>query len=563
MSDITNAILDSIGVGGLARLRAVDWANEKSRRENIARTRKQYVGILDKDFAPVMDIEDWESASWGETYQDTGNMQMVLPGEIEPGVQNPVVRYLVQTGSDDPDGVFHDAVTIIVERPGGAGTIRRFYRVLDIVAEGGRDYPDKVTVTGLDGIEYLKHLPLWADPSNRSKVVQGQFEDRQRGTAEWVSRKLVGRNLVGYQQQSMFHQLFDGSLTGITALTEGYDDPRRWRDMVPEMHRIICSPVSSGIDSEMCIVAARWDNAWDLLKPTWEAAGILPIVTLWLPGDPQPFADYTTLTVPTVVIDFRPVSALTGSRTLIGQGIRSLARKIDAGDKFTSVTEFSDAATPTRAGQKPWVVFDCEDAPRVTLRKSTDSRFLVGGKSPKVVTAAVKAGIRGLGAAVAVASPRFAAVSNFVADTAADLSADKFLNLNEHIDRDRKRRHGRSGYLSIAKQGEANSMDSIQKAWQAKTETNGGMSVEFTLDSTYPYQPGRDFQLGDTVGLGAWGEVWAAYVSAIEWTSAPGEPVGWSITLGDLRPVADPEALFASNVETIRGRLSRLTSTVN
>ncbi|WP_246815425.1 hypothetical protein [Corynebacterium sp. HMSC11D10] len=563
MADAIEGILEALGLDDTRRILAVDWEGEKRRRENIVYSRGQYVGILDKDFVPVMDIEDWESASWGETYQDTGNMQMVLPGEIAPGVQNPVVRWLMQTGSNDPDGVFHDAVTIIVERRGYSGTLRRFYRVLDIVAEGGRDYPARVTVTGLDGIEYLKHLPLWADPSNRSKVVQAQFEDKQQGSAEWVSRKLIGRNLIGYQQTSMLHQLLDGSATGLTAMTDDYDDPKRWRAMVPERHRLICSPIRSGLPSEWCIVSARWDNAWDLLKPTWEAAGILPIVTLWLPGDPQPFPDHTTLTMPTVLVDFRPVSMLTGSRTLLGQGIRSLSRKIDAGDRFTSVTQFSDQATPTRAGKQPWVVFDCEEAPRMTLRKSTDARFLVGGKSPKMVNAATKAAIKGAGAAFAFFFPRTAAVVEYVADTAADLSADRFLNLNEMEDRDRRRRHGRSGYIAVAKQGEANSIDAIQKAWQAKTETNGGLSIEFTIDDAYPYLPGRDFQLGDLVGIGAWGEVWAAYVSSIEWTSAPGEPVGFSIVVGDLRQVQDPEALFASNVETIRGRLSRLTATVN
>ena len=154
-------------------------------------------------------------------------------------------------------------------------------------------------------------------------------------------------------------------------------------------------------------------------------------------------------------------------------------------------------------------------------------------------------------------------MANYVADTAADLSADRFLNLNELEDRDRRRRHGRSGYIAVAKQGEANSIDAIQKAWQAKTETNGGLAIEFTLDDAYPYLPERDFRVGDTIGIGAWGEVWAAYVSAIEWTSAPGEPVGYTVVVGDLRQVVDPEALFASNVETIRGRLARLTATVN
>ena len=175
---------------------------------------------------------------------------------------------------------------VVVERP---NLKRRCYRILEINPRGGdpQGNPAEVELSGVDSMEHLKHLPLWADPSNRSKVVQLQWEDRQDGSAEKVSRKLIGRNLIGYQQPSLLDNMF--------AWTTGYTDPSQWRGFNPSMHPVICSPVMSGNKSEWCVVSARWDNAWDLLKSTWAAAGVQPLAWLWLPGDPQPFPSYTCL----------------------------------------------------------------------------------------------------------------------------------------------------------------------------------------------------------------------------------------------------------------------------
>lgn len=539
---------------------AIDWESFKARRAREVREQGQYVGILDKDWNPVMDIEDWESAEWGGAFLEVGSMQMVLPGSLSDGSPNPVVEYLISADVADfnepsrLDRMFHEGVHIMVEREGA----RRVYRVLDVAPEGGRSTPNFVTVTGVELLEHLKHLPLWADPSNHSKVVQLSFNDRQAGSVEEVSRKLIMRNLHGYQQPSL--------LANMLSWTNHTTDVGHWRSVNPDMHAVMCSPIPSGVPSEECIVEARWDNAWDLLLPSWQAAGVMPRARLWLPGDAQPFPNHTTLNLPTLIVDFKPCSTVSGAVGLIGQGWRALQRKIDS-DGFSSAIDFSTTEIPTDDGRLPWVVFDFEEAPKVTIRKSTDSRFLVGGKSPKIVNEVVKAGIKSAAAMIVAAIPLVGPVAAEAirggVDIAANLTPDKFLNLDEHRDSQRAAWHGRSKFISLFKAGEANSLDSLQKAWQAKTETNGGLSVEFTMDSTGPYTPHRDFEIGDTVGITAWGQVWAAYLSDLTWTSEPGEPVAFTLRLGDLAAIKDPEALFQQNVEVVRGVISRLSTAVN
>lgn len=540
----------------------VDWQKHKAHREAVMQAHGQYVGLYDKNWEPVLDIEDWIEAEWGGIFADVGNMSMTLPGEVSPGVVNPVVNYLLRDDlrnldrGGSLDALIHGAVHVVVERP---GLKRRCYRILEINPKGGdpQGNPAEVELSGVDSMEHLKHLPLWADPSNRSKVVQLQWEDRQDGSAEKVSRKLIGRNLIGYQQPSLLGTMF--------SWTAGYTDPAQWRGFNSSMHPVICSPVMSGNRSEWCVVSARWDNAWDLLKATWAAAGVQPFAWLWLPGDPQPFPSYTKLSLPTTIIDFAPRATVTGAAGIVGQAFRQLKRTISSDDYITSTTEFADVDIRNSDGRRPWVVYTLMDAPDVKLRKSTDHRWLVGGKSPDMVNKAANIGIKSAIAAAVAAipgiGPPIAEGIKGAGELLAEMSADRLFVLNEYVDKNRQFHYGRSRFTAISKTGEANTVESLQKAWQAKQETEGGISAEFSIDNPDPYLPGRDFDLGDTIGVTAWGVVWAAYVSGLTWTSKPGQEVGWQLRIGDYASLASPGELYQANKENIRAVIGRLAVT--
>lgn len=539
----------------------VNWSQHKAHREAVMQAHGQYVGLYDKNWEPVLDIEDWIEAEWGGIFADVGNMSMTLPGEVSPGVVSPVVDHLLRDDlrnldkGGSLDALIHGAVHVVVERP---GLRRRCYRILEINPRGGdpQGNPAEVELSGVDSMEHLKHLPLWADPSNRSKVVQLQWEDRQDGSAEKVSRKLIGRNLIGYQQPSLLDSMF--------SWTAGYTDPAQWRGFNPSMHPVICSPVMSGNRSEWCVVSARWDNAWDLLKATWAAAGVQPFAWLWLPGDPQPFPSYTTLSLPTTIIDFAPRATVTGAAGIVGQAFRQLKRTISSDDFITSTTEFADVDIKNSDGRRPWVVYTLMN-PEVDIRKSTDHRWVVGGKSPDMVNKAANIGIKtAIAAAVAAIpgiGPPIAEGIKGAGELVAEMSADRLFVLNEYVDKNRQFHYGRSRFTAISKTGEANTVESLQKAWQAKQETEGGISAEFSIDSPDPYLPGRDFDLGDTIGVTAWRVVWAAYVSGLTWTSKPGQEVGWTIRIGDYSSLASPGELYQANKENIRAVIGRLAVT--
>ena len=538
----------------------VDWDAHKAHRTAVMKSRWQWVGILDRNWEPIMTVEDWESATWESVFGDTGSMEMRLSGHLEDGSRNPAVEALLMADLQELDNpasmeqLFHSGIHIAVERPGLA---RRVYKVSSLTPEGGQDYPTSLKVEGLDMIEHLKHLPLWADPSNRSRIVQLQFADIQQGSVEDVSRKLIGRNLIGYQQPSLLSSMF--------SWTDNYTNTSTWQGFNPNLHNLIVSPVKSGLPSEWCVIDARWDNAWDLLSASWQAAGVLPVVDLWLPGDTQPFPAHTTLSRPTGIISFRPRSTVSGASGLLSQGWSQLRRMISMDDKFTSVVGM-DQALPSADGRDPWVVFEVHDAPAMTITKSTDSRFLVGGQSPKGLNDLIEVGIKTTIAAVVAGIPLIGPVAAEIikggGEMLSKMAADRFLVLNEFTDKARQQYHGRSGYISLAKAGAGNSTETLQKAWQAKSETAGGLAVQFTLDSPDPYLPGRDFDIGDVIGIKAWGAIWAAYVSELTWTSEPGEPVGWTISLGDYSKIADLDALLARNAESVRNVIGRLSTFV-
>lgn len=545
-----------------------DWVAFKQRREQIMAEAGIYVGLLNRDYEPICDVEDWLDADFSEKAREVGSMDLTVPGRLPDGSESPVVEELIHlrevldtgalstgTATSGMDRVFHEAVHVLVERP---GEDRRCYRVTKIIPEGGEHWPDTVQVSGVHQLEHVKHLPCWADPSNRSKVVQLQFSDTQSGSAELVSRKLIMRNLLGYFQPSLLRTSF--SWTNDTSTIPGH-----WERVIPDLHPVMCSPIPTNIPSEWCIVEARWDNAWDLLKPTWEAAGIVPTADLWLPGDKQPFPMHTILAKPTVVLDFKPRAVASGAVGYVGQILSWIKRRIDD-DGISSVYTLDDAPIPTEDGRMPWVVFDLPDAPPMTITKSTDNRFLVGGQSPKLVNDLLETGIKtavaALVAGIPVIGPVAAELIKGGGEVLAKLSANRFLNLNEFTDDVRREFHGRSSYVSLTKTGQGNSLDALQKAWQAKTDTDGSLAIEFNVDDPAPYQPGRDFRLGDIVGVRAWGIIWAAVVTEMTWTSKPGEPVGLTMKLGNLAAMADMDELMAVNAETIRGVLGRVATLV-
>lgn len=538
----------------------VDWVGHRAHRHSVMREQGQWVGILDRNWEPVLTIEDWESATWGAVFGDTGSMEMQLLGHLADGSRNPAVEALLMADLKELDNpasmeqLFHSGIHIAVERPGLA---RRVYKVTSLTPEGGVDYPTRLTVAGADMVEHLKHLPLWADPSNRSKIVQLQFADIQQGSVEDVSRKLIGRNLIGYQQPSLLSSMF--------SWTDNYSNPSTWRGFNPQLHNLICSPIKSGLPSEWCIIDARWDNAWDLISASWQAAGVLPIVDLWLPGDTQPFPEYATLSQPTGVISFSPRSTVSGAAGLLSQGWSQLQRVISTEDKFTSVVGMGHSV-PSADGRDPWVVFEVDEAPPMTIAKSSDSRFLVGGQSPKGLNDVIEVGIKTVVAAIVAGIPGIGPIAAEIIKGGGELlskmAADKFLVLNEFTDQARKQYHGRSGYISVSKPGAGNSIETLQKAWQAKTETAGGLSVPFEVADPYPYLPGRDFDLGDTVGIRAWGAIWAAYVSELPWTSTSANPVGWQLSIGNLTELKNMDELLARNAESVRNVIGRLSTFV-
>jgi hypothetical protein len=538
----------------------VDWVGHRAHRHSVMREQGQWVGILDRNWEPVLTIEDWESATWGAVFGDTGSMEMQLLGHLADGSRNPAVEALLMADLKELDNpasmeqLFHSGIHIAVERPGLA---RRVYKVTSLTPEGGVDYPTRLTVAGADMVEHLKHLPLWADPSNRSKIVQLQFADIQQGSVEDVSRKLIGRNLIGYQQPSLLSSMF--------SWTDNYSNPSTWRGFNPQLHNLICSPIKSGLPSEWCIIDARWDNAWDLISASWQAAGVLPIVDLWLPGDTQPFPEYATLSQPTGVISFSPRSTVSGAAGLLSQGWSQLQRVISMEDKFTSVVGMGHSV-PSADGRDPWVIFEVDEAPPMTITKSSDSRFLVGGQSPKGLNDVIEVGIKTVVAAIVAGIPGIGPIAAEIIKGGGELlskmAADKFLVLNEFTDQARKQYHGRSGYISVSKPGAGNSIETLQKAWQAKTETAGGLSVPFEVADPYPYLPGRDFDLGDTVGIRAWGAIWAAYVSELPWTSTSANPVGWQLSIGNLTELKNMDELLARNAESVRNVIGRLSTFV-
>lgn len=166
-------------------------------------------------------------------------------------------------------------------------------------------------------------------------------------------------------------------------------DPRGlgvWSD--PSMHAVIVTRMG------------RFD---EVVKPILEDAGLMLKATRWLPGDPQPFPEYATLRLPTLIWSIVETGGVRGPTGSMLDGFVQLVRSI-AIDGITETTEAVPYDPPVEYMENKWGTLVASPAAvfyraqqwtkmegsgqagvrkwRRRVHKSLGHAILTGGKSP-------------------------------------------------------------------------------------------------------------------------------------------------------------------------------------
>lgn len=299
--------------------------------------------------------------------------------------------------------------------------------------------------------------------------------------------------------------------------------PGQWSD-APEwaaagggaMWPIAVVPVNPLTDTSVWRGASvRMDMADQALYPLLAGTGISIEVSFFLPdeGDEQPAPQYYNFDRPTVVIQFKDNSGITGPTGTLLDGILSWVEEwVDdttlirypafaAQTEWESAYEYSGPFGTKRALPHVWYrrgEYSGLGPSEVAIHKPAAIDVIVGGKSPGWVNAGIEIAIKNLLAwlGLAIGVPGLDALYRGQLD-------DVFLAWAVWRDSERARRAGpfAFGEVYVTGSDKAYNINGVMTGRKGLHDTRGYVSKRVTVVDAAPYLIGRDFDLSSQIGF--------------------------------------------------------------
>ncbi|MFC7424068.1 hypothetical protein [Nocardia tengchongensis] len=332
----------------------------------------------------------------------------------------------------------------------------------------------------------------------------------------------------------------------------------------------------TSITCKMTTVAAA-------VEQTLKDCGLVLTADLWLPGDPQPAADWgIILTDPVVVIDVRDYSGVTGlTGTMLDGLIGGVIDLIDTvlGEILSLVaganvsdSNSTDATNPYGNGilaqllgidaKPPWVIY--EDGPRsgieeshVTAHSPLAYRVVTGGKSPDWVNKGIDLVLE-YGLSLLLAAFGASGISSTLLDGLFD---NVFLAYQQLEDEARRIKLGKFGRPEFWAQGgsAAYTLDSQVILEGALWDTRGYHSFQLITQDGYPYSFGGelfgqhygDYGIGFPVSWVRKGKIYTDYCTEATLTDDRTHRVAITAKVGDQSAVESPWAKLMRRIGSL------------
>lgn len=283
-----------------------NWENHKKHRDQVIADQGQWLGLLDENATPMMDLPPVMEMRMPEATNDTASGMVKLRVQSASGIVHPVIHQLIADGLGKTDDVgrlvpLSEATRFIaIERAGS----RRVFRVDFAVAEGGAGAPSVLAVHGTDMLKTLARFPAMSGPTTWT----GKWT---RFTRDWAGPENVGvqfdkpRDLQdikmvtvadGATEQGAAEPLIRKIISDSLAAT--------WRaigreDLLADPP-VQVDPNPSGRKSKNILIRPTDRSIWEELAPLAAAAGVSISAEMWWPTD-APISGLN-LKSPTIVI---------------------------------------------------------------------------------------------------------------------------------------------------------------------------------------------------------------------------------------------------------------------
>ncbi|GAA4809656.1 hypothetical protein [Tomitella cavernea] len=504
------------------------------------------VDIYDKDWRFLSTVDDAISGDFTDLYNDAGE------GKLAQLAANPVAQWISENVTEAED--LHVRVT--QSHTEWAGKAQTIEESMD------SDGFESMNISFLHDLQHAKKIYCYPNPFFLLQVQWPKIYPYFGPSVTGV-KTLLHLNLLRRYQP--FWRL-PADIFSKTAWAQDFE-AANWPHIV--------NPRGTGLfnDTSMhCIIATRMGNFYDVVKAILEDAGLQLTATRWLPGDEQPFPEYATITMPTLiwdVVDKGGVRGKTGTlldgfmpfvRSILGDNIQETKTPVPyeepqeySEDKWGTVKEVPAVVwyaaqrytTATGTGQSGIVKW------RKTQHKAIASAILTGGKSPGWVNTGVKLianailGYIGMiflnpGLALGIFDEQIEDV--ILAFARADLT-----NLRDEMGRDAYGEY----WESSGQNGFSPSTLAAFRTGQMAVQPYTSFQVEVV--NGQPYWYGMHAVMGDRVSmeLGMSGVLYTDQIRTARLTFGPNDPVGWTLAVGKDDDDTSPTARLARVLQAV------------
>lgn len=368
-----------------------------------------------------------------------------------------------------------------------------------------------VTVFCTSDWQWFDKMYAWPDPF---LPIQTQFPSYCffLGPAVTVVKTLIIENV--FRLQSGLWEFVDNALSGdmdwnswFGTLNMNQNDLKNM--LVTPIVVIPTDPLTD--DSYWVSITGRMDKISTLLEKVLKDNGLLLSADLWLPGDPQPKGLDTVLTVPTIVVDCKNFSGVTGPTSTFIDGLIEDVVPLQESALYNTLAPFlnpNNEYAPDGVNiapalgvnfHAPWVLFT--DLPRSGLTEyhvipHSPLAYTVigGGKSPQWLNDLINTCLEWMIQAIEI-------LVGFtgVPDTLLDGTFDNIIFAFQQIENFQRRKAlGPYGFPEYFQQtgASAYTLDEWFALVEGMWDTRGYNGIIVHFDDGYPYTVGKDLFLG-------------------------------------------------------------------
>lgn len=262
-----------------------NWAAHKAHRKLVAEDHGAWIGLLDGEGNPIVDLPSPLSFMAPENRNGPAEATVTIPTVSRSGVPHPVLAELIaenfgaQSSEGDFIPAFDNTRFVRVETETDHAT----YNVAFTTTDSGVVAPETVEVNAIHAADVLGG---WPCPSYPKSWVP-DFALRERDYAvDFKTPRMLGDVKFANQAdgftvrgpaESVIRRIIRDSFDAVNTKMGWSDDP----------HAVV-SPESSNLESPEIYIRPTDGYVWETIAGPAAAAGVTVSAELWLPGDPIP-----------------------------------------------------------------------------------------------------------------------------------------------------------------------------------------------------------------------------------------------------------------------------------